>query len=257
MENLNLKNEPNIYTLLSVAKEEIWKRWDNVELKKKVQEVFGEIPEIFQDKPRAIFFRNIATPNLELSLALEQAKVMGLDLLVLEYTIDKFCTRNKDKLHLGKMMFFKNDNKLQIVGKENVIAIKEMDSKCFNEVKTLWGEDFVSFHHRLLKSCGYENVKTFDASKFKELNDGPHEMYMKVLSLCASSAVLLENFLFKFSVAERKFVDEIIVPTFNEVSNNLGLRPLIVPLANMDGEDSEQWQYYPESTKKFIASESV
>lgn len=255
MENIG-KEEPDVYTLLSVAKDEIWKRWNNAKLKEDVKKVLGEIPEIFQDKPRAIFFRNIATPNLELQLALEQAKMMGLDLLVLEYTIDKFCTRNNDKLHLGKLMFFKNDNRLQIVGKENVIAIKEMDNKCFQEVTTLWGENFVDFHHRLLNSCGYENVKFFDASLFKQEGDGAHEMYTKVLSLCTSSTVLLENFLFKFSKSEKKFVDDIIVPTFKEVSENLGLHPLIVPLVNMDGEDSKHWQYYPERAMKFVAVEN-
>ncbi len=73
MENDELlrKEVEKIYTPLSVAKEEIWRRWNDKELRKKVEDFLGgDIPEVFKKEPRATIFRYIATPNLEFKFAL-------------------------------------------------------------------------------------------------------------------------------------------------------------------------------------------
>ena len=235
----------DMYTPLSMAKKEIWERWNNKELKKEIEGFLGEMPDIIKEKPKAIIFRNIATPNLELHIANEYAQLLGLDLVVVEYTIDKFCTRNRDKLHLGKMMFFDHKDKSQAVAKENVIHIKEDDNKHFTEIKTLWGESFISFHHRIFKESGYGNVEFFDASVYKQMGLSPYEIYLKILSLCEYGSILLENFLIKADRGEKRFTEEVIMPAFSEVERKFGFRPLIVPLLAADGEGSVCWQHYP------------
>ncbi|EKD59045.1 MAG: hypothetical protein ACD_56C00004G0006 [uncultured bacterium] len=243
----------DMYTPLSVAKEEIWRRWDEQDLKVKVELFLKyDIPEIFCDKPKAVIFRNIATPNLELQIAQEYAFLLGLDLVVIEYTIDKFCTRNRDKLHLVKMMFFNDKCKSQVVAKENIISIKEQDNKCFRDIDTMWGENLVSFHHRIFKKFGYENVEFFDASIFKERGLGPYEIYLEILGLCVKNAVLLENFLIKADKGEAKFTEQIIIPAFAEVMNKTGYNPLIIPLLGCDGEGNICWQYYADKIRDDI-----
>jgi hypothetical protein len=49
-----------MYTLLEEAKEEVWKRWNDAELRRQVQEYVGELPEGFGDEPRAFLVRHLA-----------------------------------------------------------------------------------------------------------------------------------------------------------------------------------------------------
>ncbi|MDQ1283943.1 MAG: hypothetical protein QG620_291 [Patescibacteria group bacterium] len=242
-----------LYTPLSVAKKEIWRRWNDKALRKKVENFLGgDVPDIFKDKPKAVIFRNIATPNFEMGIAYEYACMMGLDLVIIEYTADKFCTRNRDKLHLGKMMFFNNDDNLRIVSKKKIVSIKEVDNKCLNEIKTLWGEGLVSFHHRIFDSSDFPKFRTFDASVYKKAGFNPHEIYLKIFSICSYSAILLENFLVKSDKGEREFTEEIIIPAFSDIEKKFGFRPLIVSLLDTDEDGSIFWQYYPEKIKEYI-----
>lgn len=253
-ENQKVENEiisaEDMYTPLSIAKEEIWRRWNDKELMKRVEDFVGEVPSVFKDKPKAVIFRNIATPNFELQIAQEYAYLLGLDLVVVEYTADKFCTRNRDKLHLGKMMFFDNKCKSQVIAKENIISIKEQDNKCFRDIDTIWGENLVLFHHRIFKKAGFEKVEFFDAAILKEKGLSPYEIYLEILGFCIGNAVLLENFLIKADKGEAKFTEQIIIPAFTEVMNKAGHKPLIIPLLGCDGEGNICWQYYPDKIKE-------
>ena len=244
-----IKEIEKIYTPLSKAKKELEKRWKDKKLRDKVNIFLGEdIPDFFKNGPTAIIFRNIATPNFELELAFEHAKMMGLNLAVVEYTADRFCTRNHDKLCLGKMIFF-DKKKSQIVAKEKIIAIKEDDNKSFTEIKTLWKEDLVDFHHRILRECEYKNVRIFDMSIYKNKGLDPYEIYLKVMGFCVQSAVLLENFIIKTNKGEKKFVEQVIFPAFKEAEKALGYRPMIVPIIGFEDEDVAHWQYYAEKVK--------
>jgi hypothetical protein len=243
-----------IYTALSTAKDEIWRRWNDASLRKKAEDFLGgDIPEVFRGKPKAIIFRNIATPNFELKLAVEYAEILELDLVVVEYTADKFCTRNRDKLHLGKMLFL-NDNAKGacVTAKKNIISIKEMDNVRLSEIKTIWNENLIDFHHRILQCNGYKNIGTFDASIYKESGLGPYEVYLKIFGFCSHFSVLLENFLVKTDKGERNFTQKVILPAFHKVSEMTGERPMIVPLLSVDEEESINWQYYPDEIKDLI-----
>ena len=42
-----------IYTSLEEAKEEVWRRWNDKELRAKVEESLGgDVPEVFRDEPK-------------------------------------------------------------------------------------------------------------------------------------------------------------------------------------------------------------
>jgi len=246
MENIEIELDiKDIYTPLHIAKEEIHRRWNDIDLKKKMKDSLGgKIPDVFKDKPKAIIFRNIATPNLEIGIAHEYAQMMGLDLVVIEYTADKFCTRNRDKLHLGKMVFVHKDNKSQIVSKEKIIDIKEDDNKRLSDISTLWGEKLVDFHKRIFKENGYGHVETFDASIYKDMGLSPHEIYLKILGFSSCFAVLLENFLVKTDPGEKRFTNEVIWPAFKAITAIAGVQPLIIPLITSEEDEGVNWQCY-------------
>jgi hypothetical protein len=60
-----VSDQTEFYTPLEQAKEEIWKRWRNENLRRKVQDFIDNIPQPFQDAPKAVLFRQVATPNFE------------------------------------------------------------------------------------------------------------------------------------------------------------------------------------------------
>jgi hypothetical protein len=103
-------DQTEFYTSLEEAKEEIWKRWHNMDLHMKVQDFIGNIPQPLQDAPKAVLDRNIATPNFEFFHFLELSSKTNLSPLVTEYISDKFVTNNVDKLALAKMPFYKGRN---------------------------------------------------------------------------------------------------------------------------------------------------
>lgn len=50
-----------MYISLEEAKDEIWKRWNDVDLRRRVQEYIEELPEGFGQEPRAVYSSQLAT----------------------------------------------------------------------------------------------------------------------------------------------------------------------------------------------------
>lgn len=245
------KQLKEIYTPLSVAKKEIWKRWNDKELRKKVENFLGgEMPEVFKDSPKAVLFRYIATPNLEFKIFNDLAKMMSLEPVFSEFLNDKFCTVNQDKLYMGKMTFSKkNGNGRYIVSKEKVIDLNKYDGKNISEIKTIWGEKFVNFHHRIFDKF-YSKIKKFDAYKFKSNGENPYEVYLKFFSLFICNGVFFEVYYNK-DKKEQSFISEVILPAFNKIKNLFGIKPLIIPIIEPTDENVFL-QYYPYSIKDKI-----
>jgi hypothetical protein len=100
-------DQTEFYTTLEQAKEEIWKRWRDVDLRRKVQDFIGNIPQPLQDALKGVLGRHIATPDFEFFHFLELSWKANLSPLITEYISDKFVTNNVDKLALAKMPFYK------------------------------------------------------------------------------------------------------------------------------------------------------
>jgi hypothetical protein len=45
----------DLYTTVEEAREEIWKRWNDENLRKEVEQFLGEIPEVFKKKNESLF----------------------------------------------------------------------------------------------------------------------------------------------------------------------------------------------------------
>jgi len=264
MEKVNQNEENNLrkelqemYTPLSVAKEEIWRRWNDKELRKKVDEfINNDVPEMFKQAPRTILARHVLSPNFELFRFLELSKLIELKSLCLEYIHDKFVACNIDKYHLCKLFFYHGDGKHggANISAQKVIEFEQAEGKKINELKTLWGDNLVEFHHKLIQSLQLNsNVDFFDISQHYKRNGEVAEKYYEYfLALLICYGVLFENYLLDHKMAG--FVENILMPNFKKIKKKFGVKPLIVPLVPADDEEHLYWRHYPTNVKKSIDS---
>jgi hypothetical protein len=241
----------SMYTTLSEAKEEIWRRWNDKELRKKVEDYLGEIPEPFKNEPKAALFRFVATPNFEFQLASEFGSMLNLKMIFIEFLNDKFCTRNIDKVHLGKIVFFdkKRENNSSNYDNCKIIDFQKNEGVKFKDLKTLNDESFVDFHHKAFLRK-YSDVDIFDVSCFKTNGETAFDVYMKLLPLFIFGNVIFENYFVNTNEDERKFTLNVIYPAFKKVTEIFGVSPIIVPLVSNKEDGNKTWQFYTEELIK-------
>ena len=234
-----------MYTPLEEAKEEIWKRWNNAELRRRVLEYVGELPDGYGAEPCAVLARYIATPNFEVYRFQEIAKKSGLMLVLDVFPQDKFCSNNSDKYHLGKMKFYLE--KMEHHGNETsnvrLIPFHKVDGKPFSHLTTPWGDNFVSFHNQLFDGC-FSEIQVVDNSVWiQKSGDTLSEHYCYFLASFICHGILFENFLGEGG--EGKFTREIVCPAIKKVTDHFGLKPLIVRLLPEESEADPYWCWYP------------
>jgi len=240
-----------LYTTLEEAKRELLARWHDVRLRNQVENRLGEqVPGVLRDGHSAFLFRFVKTPNFEFVRYLDLVQQTALHPIFIEYSCDRFSTRNQDKLHLGKMKFLCGKDKKQnnIIQGRKVLDIPQCDGKAFDTIATNWGENFIDFDHRLFDSCfGDLGVRTFDISCRRNNGNGGLTIYDYVFSLCVCHGILFESYIptkrpYEY---EREFVDKTIWPSYKRIEQTFGVRPLIVPLFQDEEEGNLFWQYYP------------
>ena len=242
-----------MYTPLEKAKNEVWKRWNDAQLKRRVEEYLGcNVPEVLKNEPRAVLFRNIISPNLEYLRFRELAHEVGLRPLGLEYHEDRFCTRSVDKLGLAKLRIFqgRDKNGAAITCCEKIIDIKASDNRAFKHIQTLWGENMVDFHRNLtVEHVGKHEV--YDLSDWIQAQSiTALENYRRLLALFTCFGVLLENFV--TNNAESDFAADVVYPAFADVRNALGVSPLVAKIySEVELEDISCW-CYPVSALKTV-----
>jgi len=244
-----------IYTPLEEAKTEIWRRWSDKDLKKKVDNFLkDDVPEIFRDSPKAVLARHVLSPHYELSHFLELSKMIGLKALCLEYLDDKFVAENIDKYYLGKLFFHKGNNRNEndVIATLKAIEINKAEGNNICTLETMWGENLVDFHHKLIDLSGLNNsIDIFDISDYYKRNGTTaKEYYIYFFSLYICYAVLIENYL--LDKKQIDFTMEVALPSYKKVLNIFGLKPLIVHLGPVGEEENLCWRYYPISVKNII-----
>jgi hypothetical protein len=240
-------NVNDIYTPLSEAKAELERRWNDPELKRKVEEFLGsDLPIFFRSEPRAILSRGILTPNFETKYFLDLMDLVGLNPICAEFYDDKFSSQNKDKVHLGKLVFYHKTNKKgeNLITKKTIIDFNAHENKSFKDIKTFHDKDFIDFHHFLYNKEHKKNMDFFDASIFKINNATIVDFYEKLLSLCIMNGILFENFIAKENEHEKRFTENVVLPAFKSVFERFNLKPLVIPLLPLKNEEKETWTWY-------------
>ena len=262
-ENLSddLKKEVlEIYTPLSVAKKEVWKRWNDKELRKKVEEFLrGDIPQFLQKNPGAALVRHIASPNYELIYFLELTKQLGLDYRCVEFPEDKFVTCNKDKYYLCRLHMYNGLSKdiKEKISSKKIIEIQKCEGKKFSEIKTISGESLTDLHHKLLFNLAPQTrEKLYDISPWF-IRNGPRagNYYLHYLALFICHGVLFENFSLKSEIKENGFNRKVVLPSIKKLVEIFGVKPLIVPIVPIESESLPHWEQYPLEVEKILKKE--
>jgi len=245
----------SIYTSLPEAKEEIWRRWNDKELRGKVEEFLnGDVPKKLREKPRAVLARHVASPNNEFMRFLDFSKSIGVEPVCLEYLADKFRAENEDKYYLGKLFFCNGLGKKQ--GRKTNVAKEinfgEAEGKKFSKIKTISGEDFIGFHHRLLEGAvkDYRKIIHDESEWIIRNGKNPSIFYEKFLSIFICFGLLFENYLLNKN--EKEFTNRIVIPAFNKIHEKFGVKPLIVKIYTTDSENDPFWRYYPGDIEKSL-----
>lgn len=239
-----------IYTPFEEALTELSRR------KKEPIPVTITIPEVLKGDPHFVIFRHIATPNYEIRRFMSAADAADFKPLILEYTSDVFLSLNPWKYSLSKVPFYKGTDKTGSTRIEykNIIDFNKSNNKPFSEIKTLWDQDLVEFHHEFfLKHFPNHRESVFDLSQWLKQNGSDAKGYYKAfLSLFLNNTILFENFLLEGQ--ELPFTRDVIIPAFVEIMNETGKKPLIVALEPSDIEDDIFWLCHPHAEKEYVAS---
>ncbi len=241
-----------IYTPLEIAMPEIQSRWHDQTIKNEVEKFLQETPRPFHKRPRAVLFRHIASPDHEFFYFSELAEKIALEKLGWEYLDDYFCSRNEDKMRLAKMTFSyrKDKHNNPIITYRRIINIEKSENKKLRDLKTHWGEGFVTFHHKILESH-FSKIDLFDASTWlKNKGSCASEYYKYFLGLFLCHGVLFEDFV--TNRVEKEFFEGVVYPAFNFLEKEFGLRPLIVHLRPKEYEDFKFWWGYKEEIKNTL-----
>lgn len=251
-----------VYTPLEQAIDSLKEREANEELREKVKSILPNgIPEILEGKKSAILFRHLATPNYEIRRFVSIIDVIDhLDPVFWEYHSDKFTSNNECKHALGKMSFHFGRGKKggQIINRVNVIDFNTYNGKKISDVKTVWGESLIDFHHNLFTNTypKIDHSAFFDASEwFSKSGGNAKEYYKYFLTLFLQNGILFENFM--LDEKEMSFTKEVFLTAFIEVYKQTGFKPLIVALSPTDIEGDHFWMCHPGESEEHIKNKIV
>ncbi|OGF26658.1 hypothetical protein A2477_03245 [Candidatus Falkowbacteria bacterium RIFOXYC2_FULL_47_12] len=243
-----------VYTPYGDIKAELDARWNNRQLREKVEIFLGEyfLKELFS-QPRAVLARTIFTPNREFYYFADIVSDFSLQPLLFEYG-GKFVAKNTEKYHLCRMFFLDYIGEKGIrFSSKNIVDFNHNEGKDMRDIQTHWGEGLVDFHHRLF-ACKHPKMvndivnfsKWFDSTRF--LNKS---YYFYFFSLFICHGVLFENFLIE-DKEEAAFIKEHVLGSFKEVHKFFGVKPLIMPLLPLDNEKFRTWMSYSPDMKTLL-----
>lgn len=238
----------DIYTPLSVAKEEIWKRWNDKELRKKVEDFLnGSIPDFLKKNPHSLLVRQITSPDMEFFLFRDLSRMIDLKSLFVEFCEDKFASCNPDKYYRCNMYFFEGKGKGggNIIKSKKVVDFDVFDGKKIREVETLWKTPLLDFHHSLIKEICPEALENIvDVSDWVMKNGKTaNKFYLHYLAWFICHGVLFENF--PIDGKEGKFTRELVLPNIKKLEQEFGVKPLIVPVIPIEDQENFFWWSYP------------
>jgi hypothetical protein len=238
-----------LYTPLHTAYQELERRRRDSDLEQKVDALLGgNIPSPLRDGPKAVLARSVMSPNYEVRRFSTVTDQFGnIPPLYWEYHNDKFTSNNELKRMLGKMYFFNGmgRNNGPRVDALKVIDFPAADGQRFSALRTLWGQNFIEFHHQLFDAQHRNASSTFyDSSDWLSAQGGSAvSYYHSFLTLFVRHAILFENVL--LNKHEIGFTSSVFLPTFLAIQRQLGVKPLIVTLQPTHAEINPFWMYYP------------
>lgn len=246
----------DFYTPLEEVKEELARRRKDSALGEKIKEYLeDDIPEALRNGPKGILFRHIIVPDGEFDRFHQWSNEIGLDPVGFEYTDDKFYSMNYDKYSLGALhcRLGSNEKGETMTQKVKIIDFNKADGNKIRDLKTIWGEPLIDFHHSILERCypGFL-ANTFDLTPWLHRFGSAKDYYRPFLSLFIYHGVFFDDFLRRGR--DNRLTVEIFAPAFESLKNEFGFKPLIIELGGKDYQTDPTWWYYKKEVKSLIDS---
>ena len=241
----------NIYISLDEAREELKKRWNDKDLKKKIEdELGGKFMVSFQKFPRGVTFRQVCSPDNGFTLFFQCAMYLGSRPLVLEYYDDIFTHMNEEKKGLGRLRVTLKDNTKAIV---DIMNFHDNEKKMLKNVTLSSGEKLIDFYRKLFNISGYDVEFLENSNWFHNIGNASQYYYFLLLHFIAHG-VLFETFFDEGISSEDKFTNEVIYPVIEKIKKKFGINPLIVRSypANQENEEDFYWWSYPPIMNNYI-----
>ena len=241
----------NIYLSLDEARKELQKRWNNVELRKKIEEELEtNFIDCFKFEPRGVLWRSLPSPDNGFTFFYQMAKYVNSNPILLEYLGDKFVSINEEKKGLCELSIeLENGDRKKI----DAVDINSFEGRKLSEMLMKNGEKLVDFHHNLFREADY-------LVEFKDITDWCHSIgkasdyYYPYLLHFVAHGILFEFFLFEEDERENYFTNNIIFPAIEKIEKKFGLKPMVVRLYPKDQTDDEDfyWWSYPSDLNKHL-----
>ncbi len=248
-----------LYTSQHEAREELIKRRKNQKLKLAVRRglhpSFNTVAHMFES-PKAVMFRQVATPTHEILRFIRMAKHMKLTPVILEYYGDKFVSAgNPYKRSLGKMPIYQHTgiDGRDIVHYRNIVDFNAYTGKPLSAVQCKDGTTLIRFHHILLNQLARFSTEKqcVDATEwFEAMGDYAQGYYRQFLTLFVRDAILFEYI--DPAESEQQFARDVMIPAFHSVEAQYAHRPLIVRLVPKNKEARQFWDSFPKKTESLI-----
>lgn len=235
----------NIYFTLDQAREELKRRWINIDLKNKIEnEISNNFIMNFKSNPRGVTFRQVCSPDNGFDFFYQCSKYVNADPLIIEFHDDIFVSFNEEKKGLGRLRIVCEDDKKAVV---DIMNFHENEKKKLSECILKNGESLLEFHRNLLQK-NYTNLSIIDISKWcKNIGKAKDYYYYFLLHFVCHGA-LFECFSLE-EECEAIFTRDIIIPAINKIEKKIGLKPVIIKLYpdNQSKEEDFYWFRYPKS----------
>ncbi len=226
---------------------EIQKRRANTKLMEAVSDYLNrDFPSHFlQETPILYLARHVATPNYETLDFIKQCQKFDFPIVIGEDVQDKFVSHNSLKRALGKMSILKGHTKTEeeVIECFTIINFDEAQGKSFAEIQTKFGKKLVDFHHDLFNEVYPSTVHIIDESDWisRHKRGNILEHYQQYLSLFIAHGVMFE----RYEPEDIGFVETILIPAFNHVTEKFGCKPLICNIETGPNDLMKNWNSYP------------
>jgi len=237
----------NIYLSLDEAREIVSRRWDDKDLKKKIEDTLntkaGLISVFLKDKPQAVIWRSMLSPDNGFDFYYHCANYLGCGVSPLEFLEDKFVSINEEKKALSRIRVTQDNIKKYI----ELTEYNKQEGKILKNVELKNGEKLYDFHQNLFKK-NYNGLVLTDISEWCKNIGKARDYYYYYLLHFICHGVLFESFSLDEG-REEIFTEEIILPAINKIEADFGYKPIIVRLypEKQTLEEDFYWFSYSES----------
>lgn len=243
--------EEIIYISLDEAREEIKKRWNNVELRKKIEAELGDrfIPQ-FKNGPRGVLTRQISSPDNGFTFFYQCSKYVGVNPLTQEFWGDMFTHMNEEKKGYGRLRLTLENGEKKTA---DIMDFGKNERKILGECVLKSGEKLVDFHHKLLDFSGY-SIEFFDNTDWYHSIGKAADYYYPLLLHYIAHGVLFETFFDEDDTSETSFTKNIVFPAIEKIKGKYGLAPIILRLypKNQTTEEDFYWWSYPPNVNEYL-----